>query len=168
MSSLVQLSVGGVGTDVAAFLLYPRHYFGSKGNIPENREDTKPFWPFRKDKPKVGDLDDQIPFNGFDMQLEMNALCRSLREHVREQFSAAIRRAAKKLVTLQMKETNQDPVRNNDIRKCASELSDDDNGHVIVYKIFHRFHRDRNWLTNDIDRWFEKQGIALADVVPAP
>ena len=129
MSSLVPLS-----TDVAAaFLLYPQHYFGSKGDIPEHPDDTKPFWPFRKDRPNVGDLDNQTPFNGVDMQLEMYAVRMSLREHVKEQFSAAIQKEANKLATFQMKETKQHPVRNNDIRKCAGELTDDDDGHVIGY-----------------------------------
>ena len=48
-----------------------------------------------------------------------------------------------------------------DFKKILRWLINNPRNQAMVYDVFHKFHRDRFWIANAIDKWFEREKMML-------
>ena len=53
------------------------------------------------------------------------------------------------------------PVTPADFKKILQWLINNPRNQAMVYDDFHKFHRNRFWITNAIDKWFEREKMML-------
>ena len=53
------------------------------------------------------------------------------------------------------------PVAPVDFKKILRRLINNPRNQAMVYDVFHKFHRDRFWITNAIDKWFLREKMLL-------
>ena len=53
------------------------------------------------------------------------------------------------------------PVTPSDFKKILRWLINNPRNQTMVYDVFHKFHRDRFWIANAVDKWFEREKMML-------
>ena len=53
------------------------------------------------------------------------------------------------------------PVTPVDFKRIIRRLTNNTRNQAMVYDIFHKFHRDRFWIANAIDKWFQHEKMML-------
>ena len=48
-----------------------------------------------------------------------------------------------------------------DFKKILRWLINNPRNQTMVYEVFHKFHRDRFWIANAVDKWFEREKMML-------
>ena len=53
------------------------------------------------------------------------------------------------------------PLAPGDFKRILRRLINNPRNHAMVYDVFHKFHRDRVWIANVIDKWFLREKMML-------
>ena len=148
------------------FLRYPRNFFDRiTGGLPKDEEAASCLWGYRKDRPNNGSGNaDLVSADGGAMLKEMKEIRESLRRFVMDQFLADMRIMARRL-GMQIQSNAEVPVTPSDFKKILRWLSNNQRNQKMVYDVVHKFHRDRFWIANAVDKWFECEKMVLEDEV---
>jgi hypothetical protein len=115
-------------------------------------------WSFCRDRPKDGV--DIHPPDGHAMMNEIIQMRKSLRHSVIHQFDESAKLMAKQEPLFMS--NGASPVTTKDLKGALSTLKDSTReNHLLVYRICHEFHRDRNWMSNAIDNWLIQENMYL-------
>ena len=57
------------------------------------------------------------------------------------------------------------PVTLVNIKRIIRRLTNNPRNQAMVYDVFHKFHRDRFWMANTIDKWFQHEKMMLESVI---
>ena len=103
---------------------------------------------------------DMVSADGAVMLNEMKDNRENLQSFIMEIFLADMRQMA---MHSEMKiESNAEvPVTPADFKKILRKLINNPINQGKVYDVFHKFHRDRFWIGNAIDKWFEREKMML-------
>ena len=145
------------------FLEYPHDFF-DKGNgaNPKSNAEAAKLWPFRKNRPPKG-LVDQEPADGALMMEEVKAIHQNLREYIFIHYKEDLRRQAA-LHGLVRLNDNSPLVASTDFKKVIKAMANTEENNRLVWKVFHKPFRHRNWLACLVDKWFiENKMIFLKD-----
>ena len=91
---------------------------------------------------------------------EMKEIRESLQRFVMDEFLADMRIMARHS-GMQIQSNAKVPVTPNDFKKILRWLSNNPRNQKMVYGVIHKFHRDRFWIANAVDNWFECEKMML-------
>ena len=94
------------------------------------------------------------------MLKEMKDIGESLRRFVMDEFLADMRIMARRL-GMQIQLNAEVPLPPSDFKKILQWLSNNPRNQKMVYDVVHKFHRDRFWIANAVDKWFEREKMML-------
>ena len=77
-----------------------------------------------------------------------------------EEFLADMRQMARRSET-QIQSNAEVLVTLSDFKKILRWLINNPRNQAMVYDVFHKFHRDRFWIANAVDKWFECEKMML-------
>ena len=77
-----------------------------------------------------------------------------------EELLVDIRRMARRL-EMQIQSNMEVPVTPIDLKKILRWLINNPRNQTMVYDVFHKSHRDRFWIANAVDKWFEREKMML-------
>ena len=144
------------------FLRYPRNFFDrATGALPKDEEAASCLWAYRKDRPNNGSGNaDMVSADGGAMLNEMKDIRGSLRSFVMDEFLADMHQIARCSGT-QIQSNAEVPVTPSDFKKILRWLINSRRNQKMVYDVFHKFHRDRFWMANAVDKWFKREKMML-------
>ena len=144
------------------FLRYPRNFFDrSTGALPKNEEAASCLWGYRKGRPNnCSGNADLVSADGGAMLKEMKEIRESLRRFVMDEFLADMRKMARQS-GMQIQSNAEVPVTPRDFKRILRWLSNIPRNQKMVYEVIHKFHRDRFWIANVVDKWFEREKMML-------
>ena len=144
------------------FLRYPRNFFDRiTGGLPKDEEAASCLWGYRKGRPNNGSGNaDLVSADGGAMLKEMKDIRESLRRFVMDEFLVDMRIMARRL-GMQIQSNAEVPVTPSDFKKILQWLSNNPRNQKMVYDVVHKFHRDRFWIANAVDKWFEHEKMML-------
>ena len=144
------------------FLCYPRNFFDRiTGGLPKDEEAASCLWGYRKGRPNNGSGNaDLVSADGGAMLIEMKEIRESLRRFVMDEFLADMRIMASRS-GMQIHSNAEVPVTPSDFKKILRWLSNNPNNQKMVYDVIHKFRRDRFWIANAVDKWFEREKMML-------
>ena len=144
------------------FLRFPRNCFDRiTGGLPKDEEAASCLWGYRKGRPNNGSGNaDLVSADGGAMLKEMKEIRESLRRFVMDEFLADMRMMARRS-GMQIQSNAEVPVTPSDFKKILRWLSNNPRNQKIVYDVIHKFHRDRFWIANAVDKWFEREKMML-------
>ena len=91
---------------------------------------------------------------------EMKDIRESLRRFIMKEFLADMRQMAR-LSEMQIQLNAEVPVTPSDFKKILRWFINNPRNQAMVYDVFHIFHRDRFWIANAVDKWFEHEKMML-------
>ena len=91
---------------------------------------------------------------------QMKDIRESLRRFIMEEFLADMHQMARCL-EIKIQSNAEVPVTPADYKKILRWLINNPRNQAMVYDVFHKFHRDRFWIANAIDKWFEWEKMML-------
>ena len=143
-------------------LPYPRNFFDRiTGGLPKDEEAASCLWGYRKSRPNNGSGNaDLVSADGGAMLREMTEIRESLRTFVMDEFLADMRIMARRS-EMKIQSNAEVPVTPRDFKKILRWLSNNPRNQKMVYDVVHKFHRDRFWIANAIDKWFEREKMML-------
>ena len=94
------------------------------------------------------------------MLKEMKEIRESLRRFVMDEFLADMRKMARHS-GMQIQSNAEVPVTPRDFKRILRWLSNIPRNQKMVYEVIHKFHRDRFWIANAVDKWFEREKMML-------
>ena len=146
----------------SGFLRYPRNFFDrSTGALPKDAEAASCLWGYRKGGPNNGSGNaDLVSADGGAMLKEMKEIRESLQRFVMDKFSADMRKMARHS-GMQIQSNAEGPVTPRDFKTILRWLSNNPRNQKMVYEVIHKFHRDRFWIANAVDKWFEREKMML-------
>ena len=144
------------------FLRYPRNFFDRiTGALPKDEEAASCLWAYRKGRQNNGSGNaDMVSADGRAMLNEMKDIRESLRRFVMDEFLADMRQMARRL-EMQIQSNAEVPVTPSDFKKILRWLINNPRNQKMVYDVFHKFHRDRFWIADAVDKWFEGEKMML-------
>ena len=144
------------------FLRYPRIFFDkSTGALPKDEEAASCLWGYRKGRPNNGSGNaDLVSADGGVMLKEMKEIRESLRRFVKDEFLADMRKMARHS-GMQIQSNAEVPVTPRDFNTILRWLRNNPRNQKMVYEVIHKFHRDRFWIANAVDKWFEREKMML-------
>ena len=144
------------------FLRYPRKFFDRiSGALPKDEEADSCLWAYRKCRPNNGSGNaDIVSVDSAAMLNEMKKIRESLRRFVKDEFLADLRQMASRL-GMQIQSNAEVPVTPSDFKKILRWLINNPRNQKMVYDVFHKFHRDRFWIADAVDKWFEHEKMML-------
>ena len=144
------------------FLRYPRKFFDrSTGALPKDEEAASCLWGYRKGRPNNGSGNaDLESADGGAMLKEMKEIRESLRRFVMDEFLADMRKMARHS-GMQIQSNAEVPVTPRDFKTILRWLINNPRNQKMVYEVIHKFHRDRFWIANAVDKWFEREKMML-------
>lgn len=146
--------------DTSGFLEYPRDFFDEKsGANPATIDDAAKLWAFRMKRPPKGAIDHELP-NGQEMMKEVRLMRHSLRGYICNAYLNDIRISAKQNMMM-LPTTNTYPITGVDFKTIIHQLPNTSENNKMVWGVFHKPFRDRQWLANHVDQWFFKNGMKL-------
>ena len=146
----------------AGFLLYPRNFFHpTTGANPSTAKDAACLWPYRRERPKFG-VADIMPPDGQAMLREIQEIRDSLRMFVINQYLIGLREKAR-LKNMRINSNNALPISVTDFKQILHKLQLTTENQILVFEVFHSFHRDRSWLSHVIDMWLESEKMCLME-----
>ena len=101
-----------------------------------------------------------VSADGGVMLNEMKDIRESLRRFIMEEFLADMRQMARRS-EMQIQSNAEVPVTPSDFKKILQRLINNPRNQAMVYDVFHKFHRDRFWIANAEDKWFECEKMML-------
>lgn len=142
-------------------LEYPRDFFEPvKGSSPPDIEAAALLWQYRKARPPKNGVDTQ-PADGALMMQEIKEMRSRFRASINTQFMDSARTVARE-VNLVMS-CGTVPVTPKDLKQALCSLSNNEENNILVFRICHDFHKDRQWMSNAIDEWFREENMKLLD-----
>ena len=143
-------------------LRYPRNFFDRiTGGLPKDEEAASCLWGYRKSRPNNGSGNaDLVSADGGAMLKEMTEIRESLRTFVMDEFLADMRIMARRS-EMKIQSNAEVPVTPRDFKKILRWLSNNPRNQKMVYDVVHKFHRDRFWIANAVDKWFEREKMML-------
>ena len=147
---------GGTGrSEISKFLHYPRNFYDrATGGLPKDEEAACCLWPYRKARQNNGSgIVDMVPADGAAMLNKMKTTRESLRSFIIVKFledMCAIARCSE----MKIESNAEVPVAPVDFKKILRRLINNPRNQAKVYDVIHKFHRDRFWIANAIDKWF--------------
>ena len=144
------------------FLRYPRNFFNRiTGGLPKDEEAASCLWGYRKGRPNNGSGNaDLVSADGGATLKEMKDIRESLRRFLMDEFLADMRIMARRL-EMQIQLNAEVPVTPSDFKKILRWLSNNPRNQKMVYDVVHKFHRDRFWIANTVEKWFEHEKMML-------
>ena len=144
------------------FIRYPRNFFDRiTGGLPKDEGAASCLWGYRKGRPNNGSGNaDLVPADVGVMLKEMKEIRESLRRFVMDEFLADMRIMARHS-GMEIQSNAEVPVTPSDFKKILRWLSNNPRNQKMVYDVVHKFHRDRFWIANAIDKWFEREKMML-------
>ena len=91
---------------------------------------------------------------------EMTDIRESLQRFIIEEFLSDMRHMAWHS-EMQIQSNLEVPVTPRDFKKILRWLINNPRNQAMVYNVFHKFHRDRFWIANAVDKWFEREKMML-------
>ena len=148
--------------DRSEFLQFPRIFSDRiTGGLPKDEEAASCLWAYRKARQNNGSgIADVVSADGRAMLNEMKDIRESLQRFIMEEFLADICQMARHL-EMQIQSSAEVPVTLTDFKKILQWLINNPRNQAMVYDVFHKFHRDRFWIANAIDKWFECEKMML-------
>ena len=141
-------------------LRYPRIFFDRiTGGLPKDEEAASCLWGYRKSNNGSGNAD-LVSADGGAMLKEMTEIRESLRTFVMDEFLADMRIMARRS-EMKIQSNAEVPVTPRDFKKILRWLSNNPRNQKMVYDVVHKFHRDRFWIANAVDKWFEREKMML-------
>lgn len=156
----------GVSAEHQRVLEYPRDFFNGNGNVWDNQWDICRFWCYRKDR-RFDTFDgnaDPERCNHEQMKVEMIGIRKSLRDFIMQRYLEGIRNAVSDYDGLRMPLTHSHPVTEADMKAVLGKLKRTPENEMMVYCAFQKFHKDRSWLSTEIDIWLSRENMRLMDV----
>ena len=101
-----------------------------------------------------------VSADGVVMLNEMKDNRENLRSFIMENFLADMRQMAMHS-EMKIESNAEGPVTPADFKKILRKLINNPINQGKVYDVFHKFHRDRFWIANAIDKWFEREKMML-------
>ena len=149
-------------TERSEFLHYRRKFFDRiTGGLPKDEEAASCLWPYRKARQNNGSgMADKVSADGASMLNEMKDIRESLRRFIMEEFLADMRLMARRS-EMQIQFNAKVSVTPADFKKILRWLINNPRNQAMVYDVFHMLHRDRFWIANAIDKWFECEKMML-------
>ena len=149
-------------TERSEFLRYPRNFFDRiTGDLPKDEEAASCLWPYRKARQNNGSgIADIVSADDAAMLNEMKDIRESLQSFIMDEFLADMHQMARHL-EMKIKSNAEDPVTPADFKKILRRLINHQRNQGKVYDVFHKFHRDRFWIANAIDKWFEHEKMMV-------
>ena len=143
-------------------LRYPRNFFDRiTGGLPKDEEAASCLWGYRKSRPNNGSGNaDLVSADGGAMLKEMTDIRESLRRFVMDGFLADMRIMARRS-EMKIQSNAEVPVTPKDFKTILRWLSNNPRNQKMVYDVIHKFHRDRFWIANAVDKWFEREKMML-------
>ena len=143
-------------------LRYPRNFFDRiAGGLPKDEEAASCLWGYRKSRPNNGSGNaDLVSANGGAMSKEMTDIRESLRRFVMDEFLADMRIMARRS-EMKIQSNAEVPVTPRDFKTILRWLCNNPRNQKMVYDVVHKFHRDRFWIANAVDKWFEREKMML-------
>ena len=144
------------------FLRYPRNFFDRiTGALPKDEEAASCLWAYKKGRQNNGSgIADMVSADGGAMLNEMKDIRESLRRFVMDGFLADMHQVARHS-EMQIQSNPEVPVTPSDFKKILRWLINNPRIQKMVYDVFRKFHRDRFWIANAVDKWFEHQKMML-------
>ena len=144
------------------FLRYPRNFFNRiTGALPKDEEAASCLWAYRKGRQNNGSgIADMVSVDGGAMLNEMKDIRESLRRFIMDEFLADMHQMARRS-EMQIQSNAEVPVTPSDFKKILRWLINNPRNQTMVYDVFHKFHRDRFWIANAVDKWFEFEKMML-------
>ena len=144
------------------FLRYPRNFFDRiTGALPKDEEAASCLWAYRKCRPNNGSGNaDMVSADGGAMLNEMKDIRESLQRFVMDEFLADIRQMSRHS-GMQIQSNAEVPVTPSDFKKIRRWLINNPRNQKMVYDVVHKFHRDRFWIADMVDKWFEREKMML-------
>ena len=144
------------------FSRYPRNCFDRiRGGLPKDEEAASCLWPYRKARQNNGSgIADMVSADGVAMLNLMKDIRESLRRFIMEEFLGDMRQMAR-CSEMKIESNAEVPVTPADFKKILRRLINNPRNQGKVYDVFHKFHRDRFWIANLIDKWFQHEKILL-------
>ena len=81
-----------------------------------------------------------------------------------EDFLVDMRQMARQL-DMKIESNAEVPATPVDFKRILKWLSNNPRNQAMVYDVFHKYHRDRFWIANAIDKWFQHETMMLEDEV---
>ena len=143
-------------------LHYPRNFFDKiTGGLPKDEEAASCLWGYRKGRPNNGSGNaDLVSVDGGAMLKEMTDIRESLQRFVMGEFLADMRIMASRS-EMKIQSNGEVPVTPSDFKTILRWLSNNPRNQKMVYDVVHKFHRDRFWIANAVDKWFERENMML-------
>ena len=143
-------------------LHYPRNFFDRiTGGLPKDEEAASCLWGYRKSRPNNGSGNaDLVSPDGGAMLKEMTDIRKSLRRFVMDEFLVDMRIMARRS-EMKLQSNAEVPVTPRDFKTILRWLSNNPRNQKMVYDVIHKFHRDRFWIANAVDKWFECEKMML-------
>ena len=143
-------------------LRYPRNFFDRiTGGLPKDKEAASCLWGYRKSRPNNGSGNaDLVSADGGAMLKEMTEIRESLQTFVMDEFLADMRIMARRS-EMKIQSNAEVPVTPRDFKTILRWLSNNPRNQKMVYDVVHKFHRDRFWIANAVDKWFEREKMML-------
>ena len=143
-------------------LHYPRNFFDRiTGGLPKDEEAASCLWGYRKSRPNNGSGNvDLVSADGGAMLKEMTEIRESLRSFVIDDFLADMQIMARRS-EMKIQSNAEVPVTPRDFKTILRWLSNNPRNQKMVYDVVHKFHRDRFWIANAVDKWFEREKMML-------
>ena len=153
---------GTFRSEISEFLHYLRNFFDRvTGGLPKDEEAACYLWPYRKARQNNGSgFVDMVAPDGQAMLNEMKTIRESLQSFIRFEFLEDMRTMARHS-EMKIESNGEFPVTPGDIKKILRSLINNTTNEIKVYDVFHKFHRDRFWTANTIDKWFLREKMIL-------
>ena len=144
------------------FLRYPRNFFDRlTGALPKDEEAASCLLAYRKGRQNNGSGNaDMVSADSGVMLNEMKDIRESLRRFVMDEFLADMRQMARCL-EMQIQSNAEVPVTPSDFKKILRWLIINPRNQKMVFDVVHKFHRDRFWIADVVDKWFEREKMML-------
>ena len=144
------------------FLHYPRNFFDRiTGALLKDEEAASCLWAYRKGRPNNGSGNaDTVSADGGAMLKEMKDIRESLQRFVMDEFLADMHQMARHS-GMQIQSNAEVPVTPSDFKKILRWLINNPRNQKMVYDVVHKFHRDRFWIANVVDKWLEREKMML-------
>ena len=144
------------------FLRYPRNFFDRiTGALPKDKETASCLWAYRKGGQNNGSCNaDMVSADSGAMLNEMKDIRESLQRFVMDEFLADMRQMAKHL-GMQIQSNAEVPVTPSDFKKILRWLINNPRNQKMVYDVVQKFHRDRFWIADAVDKWFVHEKMML-------
>ena len=148
---------GSSRSEISELICYPRNFFHrTTSGLPKDEEAACCLWPYRKARPiDESGIVDMVPAaDGEAMMNEIKDIRESLRSFIMDEFLLDMQQMAR-LSEIKIESYLEVPVTPVDLKIIMRRLTNIPRNQAMVYDVFHKFHGDRFWTANAIDKWFQ-------------